>query len=334
MSTPNAVSGEAPLSLQPPPFDHTATLQFVMNDKAGSSDTDTTISAIETELRAAGRSYRVRFADPGELERTARESAEQARAERTAVVAVGGDGTINTVAQAAHAAGCTMGVLPEGTFNYFAREHGVPEEIGEALRWLLQARPMPVQVAAINERLFLVNASLGLYPELLQDRERWKGRFGRSRFIAFGAGMSTLLRAQTPLRLRVAWEAKRREVRALTLFVGNNQLQLAQLGLSDSAAVEAKPSTDGHVMAVILKPIGTLTMLGLMVRGAMGQLGGAEGLEHFPCEDLVVGPASRFSARKVKVAFDGEVTWMRVPLVIRAVPTPLWLLKTPSTHRT
>ena len=37
----------------------------------------------------------------------------------------------------------------------------------------------PVQVAAVNERIFLVNASVGLYPGLLEDREAYKARFGR-----------------------------------------------------------------------------------------------------------------------------------------------------------
>ncbi|MCK7495945.1 MAG: acylglycerol kinase family protein [Comamonadaceae bacterium] len=52
---------------------------------------------------------------------------------RTAVVAVGGDGTLNTVAQAAHAAGCAMGVVPQGTFNYFARTHGIPADPADAV---------------------------------------------------------------------------------------------------------------------------------------------------------------------------------------------------------
>ena len=46
---------------------------------------------------------------------------------------------------------------------------------------LLNAVPMPVRVGLINDRVFLVNASLGLYPELLQNRDACKTRFGRSR---------------------------------------------------------------------------------------------------------------------------------------------------------
>lgn len=313
--------------MERPSFNAAAALQFVVNGKAGSSDADATRDAIESGLREAGRTGIVRFAAPGELARVARDGAAKALADGSAVVAVGGDGTINTVAQAAHPVGCAMGVLPEGTFNYFAREHGVPTEATEALRWLLDARPEPVQVSAVNERIFLVNASVGLYPDLLQDRERWKARFGRSRLVALGAALATLLRAQDSLRLSIEWDGKLRKLRTLTLFVGNNRLQLEKLGLNDPDAQAAGGAAHGHITAVILKPIGTVAMVGLVLRGALGQLGDAGGVEHFACQKLVVEPTLTLGWRSVKVAFDGEVEWMRSPLSIRVLPKPLWLLK-------
>ena len=300
--------------MERPTFNAAAALQFVINGKAGSSDADATRDAIESGLREAGRTGVVRFAAQGELARVAREGAAKASADGSAIVAVGGDGTINTVAQAAHPEGCAMGVLPEGTFNYFAREHGVPTDTAEALRWLLDAHPEPVQVSAINERIFLVNASVGLYPDLLQDRERWKARFGRSRLVALGAAVATLLRAQDSLRLSIEWDGKLRQVRTLTLFVGNNRLQLEKLGLNDTHAQAERGAADGHITAVILKPIGTVAMVGLVLRGALGQLGDAGGVEHFVCRKLVVEPTLRLGPRRVKVAFDGEVEWMRSPL--------------------
>jgi hypothetical protein len=59
-----------------------------------------------------------------------------------------------------------MGVIPYGTHNNFARTHGIPTDPAAAAWLLLQAQASPVQLAAINERPFLVNASLGVYPEL------------------------------------------------------------------------------------------------------------------------------------------------------------------------
>ena len=313
--------------MKPPSFDVTAELQFVVNGKAGSADADAMRDVIESGLREAGRAGVVHFAAPGELSHVARECATKALADSSAVVAVGGDGTINTVAREAHAIGCAMGVLAAGTFNYFAREHGAPTDTDEALRWMFNARPEPVQVSAVNDRLFLVNASVGLYPELLEDRERWEARFGRKRVVALGAALATLLRAQDSLTLRIEWEGKVRHVRTLTLFVGNNRLQLEKLGLTDPDGTGRNGTRNGYITAVILKPIGTLAMLKLVLRSAMGKLAEASGVEHFACQKLVVGHTFTLGRRSVKVAFDGEVEWMVSPLTLRVLPKPLWLLK-------
>jgi diacylglycerol kinase family enzyme len=179
-----------------PEIDPASALQFIVNAAAGSSDAQAKREVVEAALRSAGRRGDLLFCSPAELSGVSRQAATRAISTRTAVVAVGGDGTLNTVAQAAHAAGCAMGVVPQGTFNYFARTHGIPVDPTEAVRLLLRSAPVPVQVAGVNERLFLVNASLGLYPDLLEDREAYKARFGRSRWVAFVAACATLLRAQ------------------------------------------------------------------------------------------------------------------------------------------
>jgi diacylglycerol kinase family enzyme len=315
-----------------PEIDPESPLQFVINGAAGSGDADTRRAIIEAALRAAGRHGELLFSHPAELALVAQQAAKQAIATRTAVVAVGGDGTLNTVAQAAHAAGCAMGVVPQGTFNYFARTHGIPADPAEAVRLLLDWTPLPVRVAAVNERVFLVNASLGLYPELLENREAYKARFGRSRWVAFWSAGVTLLQAQRQLRLHIEEGAGVRAVRALTLFVGNNRLQLAQLGLQSPTHVESaqgQAPEEGRITAVMLRPIGTWSMLRLMLHGAMGTLGEAQSVEHFEFEHMVVRPTLAPGRRGVKVAFDGEVTRMRAPLDFRVLAKPLYLLMPP-----
>ena len=309
-----------------PDINPASSLQFIINAAAGSSDAETKREVIETALRQAGRRGHVLFSQPDELANVAHLAATQAKASQTAVVAVGGDGTINTVAQAAHALGCAMGVVPQGTFNYFARTHGIAADPAEAVQLLLQCTPLPVQVASLNDRIFLVNASLGLYPELLEEREAYKARFGRSQWVAFWAASATLLRAQRKLRLSIEQGAVVREVRALTLFVGNNRLQLAQLGVHAQSGPQPT-AAEGHLTAVILRPIGTLAMVRLMLHGAMGTLGDAQNIEYFPFERLLVRPTLASGRRGVKVAFDGEVTHMRAPLHFQVVAKPLFLLK-------
>jgi diacylglycerol kinase family enzyme len=309
-----------------PEIDVASPLQFVINAAAGSSDAQAKREVIQAALRDGGRQGDLLFCSPAELTRASQRAATKAIDTRTAVVAVGGDGTLNTVAQAAHAAGCAMGVVPYGTFNYFARTHGIPTDPADAARLLLLAMPAPVQVGGINDRVFFVNASLGLYPDLLEDREAYKASFGRSRWVAFVAACATLLRAQRRLRLHIETGGKVRDIQTLTLFVGNNRLQLQQLGAEPDDTLAGTPG-DGSMAALVLRPIGTLSMIGLMLHGAMGRLGEAAGVERFEFEHLVVRPTLPQGRRGVKVAFDGEVTMMRAPLDFHVLEKPLYLLK-------
>ncbi len=319
--------GSAPQAVAPDlRFDPAASLLFVVNASSGAQDIEAKCAVIESALAAGGRQGELLICGPADLPRVATEAAARAMARGSAVVAVGGDGSLSTVAQAAHAAGCAMGVIPYGTFNYFARTHGIPTDPAAAARLLLTAQPGPVQVAAINDRMFLVNASLGVYPELLQDREAFKARFGRSRWVAFVAAAATLLRAQRRLRLHIETGNTTRDVQTLTLFVGNNRLQLEQVGAEPADTLAGTPG-HGSMAALMLRPIGTLAMIRLMLHGAMGRLGEAAGVESFEFHHMVVRPRLAPGRKEVVVAFDGEVARMRSPIDIRVLDRPLYLLQ-------
>ena len=296
---------------------------IVLNVGSGRGDSDAARTAIERVLSEAGRRWRLHAVEhPDRLRPTAARAVAEARELGGVVGAAGGDGTINAVAQAALGSGCPFGVLPQGTFNYFSRSHGIPSDTVEATRLLLSARPQPVQVGLVNDRVFLVNASLGLYPQLLEDREAWKQQFGRSRLVALGAGLATLLRWQRQLRLRIEMPSAVRNIRTPTLFVGNNRLQLEQIGIEQARALEA-----GRLAAITLRPVGTLAMLALLVRGALGRLGEADQVVSQGFTQMSVRPTLSYGRQRMKVATDGEVLWMRAPLLFRVAPEPLWLLK-------
>ena len=305
-----------------PEVDAASPLFFVINAASGRNDPDATRQVIEQTLLTNRRAGELLYAKPGDLANVARKGAALAGARRSAVVAVGGDGTINAVAQAAYVENCPLGVVPQGTFNYFARTHGIPTNAAGAVQALLNAAPVPVQVGLINDQVFLVNASVGLYPELLQDREAYKARFGRSRVVAFVAALATLLARHRQLQLHIERSSGTRDVKTPTLFVGNNRLQLEQVGLPEAPALD-----DGCIAAVMLRPIGSLAMLGLLFRGAFGRLGEAETVESFKFHRMIVTPRPSRNGRKVKVAFDGELSHLRAPLDFRVAPKPLFLLK-------
>jgi diacylglycerol kinase family enzyme len=79
--------------------------------------------------------------------------------------------------------------------------------------------------------------------------------------------------------------------------------------------------------ALMLRPIGTLSMLKLMLHGAMGRLGEAAGVESFEFKHMVVKPTLCTDHTELVVAFDGEVARMRAPIDIRVLEKPLYLLQ-------
>ncbi|MFH1813994.1 MAG: diacylglycerol kinase family protein [Pseudomonadota bacterium] len=305
--------------MPPPLSSQAAPLFIVLNAASGSSDAAQSCATIAAVLTAAGRTHHILMVESGQtLPELARDAVARAGAEQGIVVAAGGDGTINTVAQAMLGSGLTFGVLPQGTFNYFSREHGIPADTEAAVRLLLDGEVRPVQVGRVNDRVFLVNASLGLYPALLENREEWKRQLGRSRLVAFWAGLLTLLREHRRLTLDIEHGGERRTIRTVTLFVGNNRLQLEQLGLPEAAELAR-----GRLAGITLRPTGKLAMLWLLVRGALGRLGDADRVVNFSFRSINLSSRRR---RHIKVATDGEVAWMNTPLHFEALPDALNLI--------
>lgn len=295
---------------------------IVLNAGSGHSETDVRRSTIEEVLAANGRACHLELVDdPARLESIAGDMAARALASGGILVAAGGDGTINTVAHQAVLAGCTFGVLPQGTFNYFGRTHGIPEDLTEAVYALLRARVRPVQVGLLNNKIFLVNASVGLYPKLLEEREHDKRQYGRSRVVAFFSAIKMALRPHRHLRITLELDGKERRLRTTTLFVGNNRLQLEQVGMDGlTDAVE-----EGQLVAIAPRPMGKLGLLGLLVRGLLGRLKDAD-VEAFAFKRLTVRTPAVYGRKRMKVAADGEVTQMPMPLEFRVLEGRLALM--------
>jgi diacylglycerol kinase family enzyme len=296
-------------------------LLIVINAGSGHHNSDDEQAVMARVFTQAGREFEFLSVDtPAQIDEVARRAVRQAKAQGGVVVAAGGDGTINAVARAVLGSGCPFGVLPQGTFNYFGRVHAIPQETEAAARALVGASVSPVQVGQVNGRLFLVNASLGLYPQLLEDREAWKQQFGRSRLVAFVSGMASMLQTRSQLQLQIESAGQVAALRTPTLFVGNNHLQLTRVGIAEK---DANAVVHGQLAGVVVRPIGTLALFGLLLRGLLGRLGDADNIHSFSFRRLTVTPRGR---RRVKVATDGEVCWMQAPLVFEVADQPLLLM--------
>jgi len=300
-----------------------APFYVVLNAGSGRAETELRCSTIRDVIGAAGRRCELEIVeDASQLGEVARRMAARAAQDNAILVAAGGDGTLNSVAHEAVQVGCVFGVLPQGTFNYFGRTHRIPEDLAEAVHALLRARAQPVQIGMVNDRIFLVNASVGLYPKLLEEREHDKRQYGRSRVVALLSAVKTALGRHRNLRITLELDGQVRHLRTSTLFVGNNRLQMEQVGM---APLEHALG-EGRLAAIAPKPVGKLRMLGLLLRGALGRLGEAEDVVAFAFKSMTVRAPVLSGRRRLKVAADGEVTKMALPLRFQAVEGRLALL--------
>ena len=304
-----------------------AELFIVMNRGSGAAEKDEVREAIAAELERAGRPFRFVPVASGQILQACLEGARQAREGGGILVAAGGDGTINCAAQAALAQDCPLGVIAQGTFNLFARQLGLPLEPAEAARALLAGQPEPVQVGWVNQRAFLVNASVGLYPQLLADREAVKQKLGRRRWIAMLAALKSLLEWRRQLVLDAELDGRLTQLRTASVFVCNNRLQLQRIGVEEDVVAQVG---EGRLAVLLMPLLGTWAKLRMVAAAAVGQLAAEREVRSFTLRTLNVGTRK---LRRLKVATDGEVQWMELPLRFTVAPRPLHVMLPPPDQR-
>lgn len=223
------------------------------------------------------------------------------------IVAAGGDGTLNAVAQRLMHSPVPMGILPLGTFNYVARVLKIPLDLAEAARVIAQGAERPVHAAQINDRIYLNNASLGLYPLFIQKRELYNRHLGRLALNAYTSGLDVLIRGRKELKLQIEADGVKYPVTTPLIFFGNNQLQLADLNLRI-----AESAAQGKVAGVVVAKSDKLTLFKLLWQLMRGNIEKAPDVYSFDADQVTIHSARK----KLTVALDGEIAEMQTPLRI------------------
>jgi diacylglycerol kinase family enzyme len=237
------------------------------------------------------------------------------------VAAAGGDGTIRSVAQAAHAKPVRFAVLPCGTFNFFARTHRIPEDREQALRLALTGEVRPVRLGEVNGHVFLINASLGLYAKSIQEREQSTDRFGRWRLVVILSTLWTFFRPHRLLRVSLISEGVEKNLRTPMLFIGNNALQLRGLAMSVAHCMKRD-----LLAVVMMKPVRKRDLFRIFLRGVLKNLEDDQKLESFCVEQLTI----EVSGKAHLMALDGEMIPVNSPIEIRSRPKDLNLILPPK----
>lgn len=136
----------------------------VVNPVAGGGRGSRLARTLADEFAAAGMTLEVAVTPgPGEGARLAAAAADDGH---TVVIAVGGDGTANEVANGLIGSAAALALYPVGSSNDLARTLGYPRGRGRTRRlaqWLAtEARRRTIDVGEANGRLFLNAAGIGI----------------------------------------------------------------------------------------------------------------------------------------------------------------------------
>lgn len=294
-----------------------ARVTVIVNPRSGKPDTDQSIAMLRETLAPAVKSLTLHEIRKGsEIAQAARDAVAGGS---DIVAALGGDGTQSAVAGALAGTGAMMAVLPGGTFNYFAREIGV-ETMEAAIGAILSGRTAPRAIGSINDRVFLNNASVGLYPRIIQSREAIYRRWGRSRIAAYWSVLVTLTQLRRPMHLSVLVGEEMRVYETSMAFVSRSAYQLDRLGLEGAEAVR-----DGHFALFVARATSRSALLAASLRLAFGRM--ARGADF----DLVISDSFEIVTpqRRRSVAVDGEQDRMSTPLRLKVLKSALRVVVPP-----
>ncbi len=284
---------------------------IIFNKQSGSSDQATQQQVIDL-FKSSKISPQVYFCDSDHSLEQLVQNAITTGAET--IVAAGGDGTISAIVnEILKHKNIRLGVLPFGTFNNFAKTLGIPLEIDQAVKTLIQGNTIQIDVGEVNGHIFINNSGIGVYPSIVRHRE-WLQEQGRSKRLALFFAVLRALFYCPFLHLDFILEGHKLSRRTPLVFIGNNEYSLTGAEMGTREHLNKR-----KLSLFITHNLNHLRFLGLCIALLFSRKDGLTTL------DTIITDQFTILSRKplLRVSLDGEVLKLATPLQYRILPKAL-----------
>ena len=289
-------------------------IEVILNARSGTDDKKAVQRRLQELFVASGIEARISIARTGA--RVVDLAQQAARSNADIIVAGGGDGTINSVASAVIESGKTMGVLPFGTMNHFAKDLHIPLDLEGAIETIVAGQTIKVDVGEVNGHIFVNNSSLGLYPSIVRERQKQQ-RLGWGKWPAYVWAALAVLRRYPFLDVRLNVDGKELTSRTPFVFIGNNEYEMETLNIGGRTCLDA-----GKLSLYMSDRTSRLGLFRLALRALFGGLRQEKDFIALCTKEIWIGTKHKH----VRVALDGEVLVMEPPLHYRVRPRALRVL--------
>jgi Sphingosine kinase and enzymes related to eukaryotic diacylglycerol kinase len=293
------------------PLHQQTQMDVIVNAGSGTDDKGDVRQRLAEAFASVGIHARIMVAGGGaELLKLARRAVQDGA---QTIVAGGGDGTVSAIASIVAGTDKTLGVLPLGTLNHFAKDLQIPLDLAAAVRNLVEGHAVNVDVGEVNGHTFINNSSLGIYPQIVREREK-KQRQGMSKWPAFLLALLTVLRRYPLVGVRLVAHDQELVRRTPFVFIGNNEYETSSFKMGGRSCLNA-----GRLSIYTAPVRGRFELFKLFVKAFFGRINDVDNFDSLCATEVWV----ETRRRKIPVALDGEVRRLLMPLHYRVRPGAL-----------
>jgi len=286
-------------------------IKIIINAASGASDKEDERRMLADIFKTSNIDAQIELARSGsDIVEMARKAAQS---DFEIVVAGGGDGTVSAVASELIGTEKTLGVLPLGTLNHFAKDLNIPLELEAAARVIIEGRSVRVDVGEVNGRIFINNSSLGLYPDVVRRREQ-RQKLGYGKWNSLLRSAFKVLRRYPFVNIRLNVDGKEMTTRTPFVFIGNNVYEMDSFNIGGRSCLDA-----GNLSLYMTPRVGRFGLLQLALRSLFGKLSQSKDFVSLCTDEILI----ETKHKQMRVAMDGEVLMMETPLRYQLRPGAL-----------
>ena len=250
---------------------------FIINRKAGTDREKRLESVIREILPEPAFSVQItHLAYLGHGTHLAQEAVQQGV---DTVVAVGGDGSINEIAQGLTGTGTALAVIPLGSGNGLARALKIPLDVRKALQLIVDNKRGAIDVGYANEHLFLSNAGVG-FDALIAEKFRHtkkRGLWGYAKLVIKS------FREYKGNNYTIDIDGNTLNRPAFLLSVANGNQMGYEFKLAPNASL-----FDGLLDVCIVPPVSFLGLLPLSIYSLLGTVHKTKYMQHFTGQEVII----------------------------------------------